>query len=98
MLLEHCVVSRKTPRDGKLEISERTATVMRPREQLVIELDGATAPARLASMSCGCRGVSDPHVHFFLEAELLKSLRPEARVALEMAEATGAISIIEERE
>ncbi|MGI8498017.1 MAG: hypothetical protein ACR2OG_10615 [Gemmatimonadaceae bacterium] len=97
MLLERCVVSRKTPRDGKLEITEDAATIMRPHHRLVVELRGTIASARLDSMTCGCRGSSDPHIHYFLEAELLKSLRPEAHVALEMAEATGTISVIEER-
>ena len=74
-LVEQRTVSRKTPGDGKLEVTKAAATRLEslgPRFPVVV--DDRQADARLGSMPCTCRGDETPHVHFFVESELLRSL------------------------
>ncbi len=70
---ERRTVSRKTPNDGKLEISADAARSFR-EERIALTLDDATAAATVVSLPCTCRPT--PHVHHFLEAELLRALTP----------------------
>jgi hypothetical protein len=72
-LLEHRTVSRKTARDGKHEITAKTADRLRvlssPFEVIV---DGVVDRGTLVSMPCTCRPT--PHEHWFIEAHALRSL------------------------
>lgn len=87
--LEQRTVSRKTPNDGMLEISESAAE----RLQAIggyfhVESDGIEGSARVRSMSCTCsKGAGSGHLHYFLEAELLRLLAPgmDVRLALDDA-------------
>lgn len=88
VLLERRAVSRKTPLDGKLEISgasaERLATL---GAEFALASGGATGRARLLSMACGCaKGAGSGHVHHFVESPLLMALRPESDVLVELDE------------
>ena len=82
-LVEQRTVSRKTPGDGKLEVTREAATRLEslgPRFPVVV--DDRQAEARLGSMPCTCRGDEKPHVHFFVESELLRSLAAGSTVNL----------------
>jgi hypothetical protein len=88
MLLERRTVSRKTPADGKLEITEQAARrIERLGEPFVIDVSGVTAPGKLDTFACTCRGAEKPHVHYFLQAERLKALSPGSGVDVELDDA-----------
>ena len=85
MFLERRTVSRKTPGDGKLEISPESAELLRSAgQELDIELGGIRAAGRLETMACACRKVGRAHEHHFVVSELLKSLREATEVSLQL--------------
>jgi hypothetical protein len=75
MFLERRTVSRKTPNDGKLEITKRAAEKF---SQLTgpfrVDLSGEQAPASLGTMECTCRGADNPHVHYFIQSSAFQRL------------------------
>jgi hypothetical protein len=83
-------VSRKTPADGKLEVSTRLATTMDGfADGLTVVLDGRRGRGRLATLECTCEsGMTDEngagHVHYFLESDLFRDLVPERDVLVEV--------------
>jgi len=85
MFLERRTVSRKTPGDGRLEITKQAALAI---EQLgaaiAITLDGDAVHAALSTMPCTCRGGDTPHVHFFLQSERFKSLLPGSTISIDL--------------
>ncbi len=95
--LETVVVSRKTPADGRLLITEALAErLVAIGPQLTVERDGELAAARLHSMTCTCgKGASGPaaHVHHFVESPLLTALMPGTEVALRLNEAVSVLSV-----
>jgi hypothetical protein len=85
MLLERRTVSRKTPNDGRLEITKVAATKCEPLgTSFHVELGEVHARARLGAMKCTCRGVDNPHVHYFIESEAFKQLAPGDEIDLEL--------------
>ena len=83
MLLERRTVSRKTPNDGKLEISRGTAEAVGPfGSRLRVEWSGQEAPASVVMMACTCAKGAGRHEHVFLESELLRSLQAGSEVDL----------------
>jgi|ERR671914_3006897 hypothetical protein len=72
-LLESRSVSRKTARDGKHEVTAKTAARLRalPSPFDVI-VDGMADRGTLVPMPCACRG--EAHEHWFIEAQALRSL------------------------
>ena len=81
--LERRTVSRKTPGDGKLEITKRAAQKIEALAGPVrIEVAGDIVPATLGTMACTCRGADHPHVHYFLESEYFKRLQPGSGIDL----------------
>ena len=95
MLLEHQPVSRKTPLDGKLEISPVAAARI---AALGVEFSVASAgredSGRLQSAACTCaRGAGDRHVHHFVESPLLRQLTPGTEVRVELDEDRRAVRI-----
>lgn len=85
MLLERRTVSRKTPNDGRLEITKVAAAKCEPLgASFHVELGDVRARARLGTMKCTCRGVDNPHVHYFIESEAFKALAAGAEVELEL--------------
>jgi hypothetical protein len=92
VFLERRTVSRKTPGDGRLEL---TKTVAQRLEQLgptlVIDADGDRVRGTIGTLACTCRGESNPHVHYFLEAERLRQLAPGSQVDIELDEASNRV-------
>ena len=87
MIHENRTVSRKTPRDGKLEISPTAASVVAGfGNEFDLETGGRAARARLIGLPCMCTNAAadGAHVHFFLESEPLKGLAPETVVRVEI--------------
>jgi hypothetical protein len=86
MLLEIRSVGRKTPGDGKLEISEETARRLGVLgDAIPVRVGSQNGRAMLSSMRCSCgKGTGPDHRHHFLEAELFRTLRAEQTVAIEL--------------
>lgn len=85
MLVERRTVSSKTPLDGKLEITRVGAARLGGLgDGFELAIGDESAPARLGTMECTCRGLERPHVHYFLESAALKQLEPGSSVELEL--------------
>jgi hypothetical protein len=98
MLLERRTVSRKTPGDGRLEITKRAAGRLRGLGlNFEVDVDGGRTAATLGTMSCTCRGIERPHEHYFLESAALKRLTPGTEVDLEMDATAGVIRVMAAR-
>jgi hypothetical protein len=98
MLLERRTVSRKTPRDGRLEITaESAARLAALGGDFALARGDAEGRARLHSMPCGCAkgasGATSGHVHHFVESPLLMALVPETTVLVELEEATETVRV-----
>jgi hypothetical protein len=94
MLLERRTISRKTPADGRLEITKRAAAKCEALgPSFHVELGDIRDRARLGTMACACRGVEHPHVHYFIESEAFKELVPGAEVDLELDAARKTIRV-----
>ena len=95
MLLERRTVSRKTPRDGRLEISaESAARLAALADDFAVTTGGAMGRGRLEAMPCGCaKGAGGGHVHHFVESPLLMALVPESTVVVELDESGGAPTV-----
>jgi hypothetical protein len=94
MLLERRVVSRKTPNDGKLEISRAMADAMAPLgPRLTVGWAGSDAPAALVEMACTCAKGSGQHQHVFLHSDLLRSLDAGTEVDLRIDAGSGRVSV-----
>jgi hypothetical protein len=96
MIRENRTVSRKTPRDGKLEISPVAASVVAAfGHEFDLETADGPARARLVGMPCTCAKATaqGAHVHYFLESEPLKSLTPESVVSIEIEEGERRVRI-----
>ena len=95
MLLEQRSVSRKTPLDGKLEISpEAAARLAAIGAEFPLASAGRAGRGRLESLACTCaKGTGASHVHHFVESPLLRALAPGAEVRVELDEDRGAVRI-----
>jgi hypothetical protein len=95
MLLERRTVSRKTPGDGRLEITRRAAARLRDLGHVLeVELSGQHSPVTVESMTCTCRGAAKPHAHYFLQSSAFKRLTPGTEVDLELDDAIGVVRLI----
>ena len=89
MFLERQTVSRKTPGDGRLEITKAAASrVERLGDSFAIDLGGERVPGTLGTFACTCRGPDKPHVHYFLESEALRALEPGSVLDLQLDDAS----------
>lgn len=94
MFLEQRTVSRKTPGDGRLEISKAAALrVERLGGAFAIELSGESVHGSLGTFACTCRGANNPHVHYFLESDGLKALAPGSVLDLRLDEAAKRVVV-----
>lgn len=87
MLLEVREVSRKTPGDGRLEISEGSARRLAMHgTQLPVAVDEVHGDGTLVAMSCTCQkaGASSGHTHHFVESPLFRQLPAGETVVLEL--------------
>lgn len=75
MILEVCTVGRKTPSDGKLEISASTADRLRfEKSTLRVMIGETTATATLGEQECQCGKDGGTHRHLFLCSPVLREL------------------------
>ena len=96
MLTFTTMVSRKTPRDGRLEITASLAERLLALEiPLTVLLGGAEEVAQIEEMPCTCSKAasSGQHVHHFLASEVLKSLAPEMNVIVAVDVDRGHVHI-----
>ena len=96
MLLEQRPVSRKTPLDGKLEISpEAAARLAALGAEFPLASGGREGRGRLESMTCNCTkaAASGSHVHHFVESPLLTGLVPGSEVRVELDEERSALRV-----
>jgi hypothetical protein len=95
MLVERRTVSRKTPIDGRLEITKVGAARLGGLgDGFQVAIGGDQAPARLGTMECTCRGPERPHVHYFLESPMLKQLEPGRDVELDFEAVGNLIRVV----
>ena len=93
MLIEHRLVSRKTPLDGRLEISYDAATRLSSLgDEFPIRAASDVGVARVEAMSCTCeKGQGGQHVHHFVESAILRALLPGSEVSVEIDGATAVV-------
>ena len=92
MYLERRTVSRKTPGDGRLEITKQAALrIQQLGRPFAIEIAGQSAGCTIHTFECTCRGPDNRHVHYFLESEPLKVLKPDSKIDLELDEAANRV-------
>jgi hypothetical protein len=86
MPIETRIVSPKTARDGKLEVSPELAEHLdQLGSEFPVETPNGPGRARATSMECTCaKGAGSGHVHHFVESPLFTSLEAGARVELEV--------------
>lgn len=85
--LEDRVVSRKTPGDGKLEITKPAAERLQHLGKVLeLETPAGAGTAELISQPCTCRGEENPHQHWFLVSSLFRSLVPGSLMALSLTD------------
>ena len=94
MYLERRTVSRKTAKDGRLEITKRAAERFSAlTASFDVDLSGARSPASLGTMECTCRGADNPHVHYFIQSPALQALAAGDEVDLDLDLETGVVRI-----
>ena len=97
MYIEQRTVSRKTPLDGKLEISAAAAARLQALgASFTLRTAAGEGSARLLEMSCTCTkaAASGQHQHHFIESELLRALEANTDVRLSFDDACpGSLSI-----
>jgi hypothetical protein len=93
--IERRTVSRKTPGDGKLEITKVAATRLASLgERFALEVDSRHGRAALGTRPCTCRGDDAPHVHYFIESELLRALPVGGEVDLLVDDAANRLVVV----
>jgi hypothetical protein len=98
VLVEQCTVSRKTPLDGKLEITSGAAQRLAHLGDRIplADTEGADT-AELSSLECTCeKGAGSRHVHHFIQSAALRMLIPGSVVRLELDEGAGQVRIAAE--
>ena len=89
-------VSRKTPLDGRLEITESLADRLLSLEiPLSVSLGDSEESVGVEAMPCTCTkaSLSGQHIHHFLVSEVLKSLAPETNVFVAVDVERGHVHI-----
>jgi hypothetical protein len=87
MVLEIREVSRKTARDGRLEVITENARRLRMlRAPFAVEVDGTRGIGTLVEMSCHCgaAGTEGSHTHHFVESSLFRALPAGETVVMEL--------------
>ncbi len=93
--LERRTVSRKTAGDGKLEITKLAAATLEPLgSPFPIVVDARAGNARLGSMPCTCRGGDEPHVHYFIESDVLRLLAAGSEVDVLLDDAGHRVLVV----
>ncbi len=96
MLLEKRVVSRKTPLDGKLEVSDLTAArIADLGPAFWVSSPGGDARGKVESFECTCgKRPGGRHIHHFVASPLLKGLTEGAEVRVELDESEARVRIV----
>ena len=98
MLIECRTVSRKTPLDGRLEISEAAVSQLAPLgASFCVRTAQGEGDGRLHEMACTCARAESTgqHVHHFVESDVLRALEPGATVRLELDGARpGSLAVL----
>lgn len=85
MILEVRDVGRKTPMDGRLEVTEGTYRRLTMEGELRATVGEVTTSAHLEELPCTCgRGAGAVHVHRFVQADVFRSLEAGATCVLEL--------------
>lgn len=94
MHLENRTVSRKTPGDGRLEISGGAADRLRGAlpDEFPLLVNGEPGRGRVERMPCTCRKAAGAHEHWFLSGERLRALVPERIVGVALEENGVAVA------
>lgn len=95
MILEVREVGRKTPGDGRLEITPASYRRLRlVGDGLLVRVGNQQAVALLELMPCTCaRGAATgTHEHAFVRSDLLRSLTPGETCVLDLSE-SGELSV-----
>lgn len=96
MLLEQRTVSRKTPGDGRLEITKRAAARLgEVGASFAIDFKGKRSNGSLVSIPCTCRGAENPHEHYFIEDAAFRDLKPGTLVDLELESDGRLVRLVE---
>jgi hypothetical protein len=75
MILEIREVGRKTPGDGRLEVSETTFRRLSMERELKARVGDAQASAMLERMTCSCdAGHGESHAHLFVRSDAFRQL------------------------
>jgi len=96
MLVEHRPVSRKTPLDGRLEITPEAAARLAPLgAEFPLVSAGREGTGRLEALPCSCAksAATGAHVHHFVASPLLRALAPGSEVRVELDESRGGLRI-----
>ena len=97
MLLELRTVSRKTPGDGKLEVTAATAQRLSTLGSTLPVLVGdAHGAAVMSELACTCAKAGGAHVHHFLQSDLFRAFVPDMRVRLELDDEAGTVRLSEQ--
>jgi hypothetical protein len=82
-LSERTKVGRKTPNDGKLEISPGTGErLLEGGSSLDVIVSGERSTGRVEAMPCGCGKGGPGHQHYFVQSALLRALPVGTELAL----------------
>ena len=89
-------MSRKTPGDGKLEITKAAAHALESLgATFAVRVHTRTGEASLGTMPCTCRGDETPHVHYFIQSDLFRALAPGSSVELMLDETDQRLHVID---
>lgn len=90
------MVSRKTPLDGKLEVSAAAAARLEESAAVfkLVAL-GEEAVGRIESLECTCnKSGGQRHVHHFVVSPVLRGLTEGSEVRIELESPRGAVHIV----
>ena len=94
MLLERRTVSRKTPNDGKLEISRAAAdAITSVGAGLTAEWSDRTAPAEIVAMRCTCAKGTGQHEHVFLQSHVFRALEAGTDVNVHLEQGPPRVTV-----
>jgi hypothetical protein len=88
-------VSRKTPRDGKLEIPQAVVDRLTSLGQpFAVAGTSGRAAGSVESMECHCaKAEGAGHMHHFLVSQVLRDLKPDSRVSLKLEPGGRTLSV-----
>lgn len=87
MILEVREVGRKTPGDGRLEVTEATFRRLSMERELQATVGEERSGAMLERMTCTCgAGEGAAHAHHFVRSEVFRQLTPGETCVLEITD------------